>query len=185
MPDEAMWSTFFDPESVLRKLGLKAESGDVVDFGCGYGTFTIPAATITTGLVHGIDIDPVMTAATQAKAEQLHLANVRVHLRDFAASGTGLADGIIGYAMLFNIVHAEQPLVLLNEAKRVLKPGGLLAVTHWKHDPSTPRGPSMRIRPRPEQCRGWADEVGFELVGAGCIDLPPYHYGIVFRRGAK
>ena len=44
MPDESMWTDFFDAETVLRKLGLTSSCGDVVDFGCGYGTFTIPAA---------------------------------------------------------------------------------------------------------------------------------------------
>ena len=43
MPEESLWATFFTPEEVLHKLGLPT-AGDVVDFGCGYGTFTIPAA---------------------------------------------------------------------------------------------------------------------------------------------
>lgn len=46
MPDESRWSGFFAPEVALEKLGLNPDSGDVVDFGCGYGTFAIPAAKI-------------------------------------------------------------------------------------------------------------------------------------------
>ena len=49
MPGEALWSSFFSPEQTLRRLGLRPECGDVVDFGCGYGTFTIPAARIVRG----------------------------------------------------------------------------------------------------------------------------------------
>ena len=49
MPDESMWDSFFDPPTVLAKLGLTDECRDVVDFGCGYGTFTIPAATDRAG----------------------------------------------------------------------------------------------------------------------------------------
>ena len=44
MPDEELWASFFNVESVLDKLGLQSCAGDVVEFGCGYGTFTIPAA---------------------------------------------------------------------------------------------------------------------------------------------
>lgn len=179
MPEEGLWRTFFAPEEVLRKLALPT-SGDVLDFGCGYGTFTIPAAHITSGTVHGLDIDAEMVAATQAKAEALELPNVRTRLRDFVAEGTGVADASVGYVMLFNILHAECPEALLREAWRVVAPGGKLGITHWNYDPATPRGPSMEIRPRPEQCRRWAEGVGFRFVGQ--LDLPPYHWGMTLVR---
>ena len=53
MPDEERWSSFFSPEETLIKLGLTDRCCDVVDFGCGYGTFTIPAARIVQGIVYG------------------------------------------------------------------------------------------------------------------------------------
>lgn len=182
MPDESMWQGFFEPETVLKALGLRPECGDVVEFGCGYGTFTTPAARMTSGVVHAVDIEPEMVAETRQKAESAGLSNVRAEQRDFVAAGIGLADATAGYVMLFNILHAEEPLMLLKEALRVLRPGGTLAVMHWNYDPSTPRGPSMDIRPRPEQCRAWAVEAGFEPVGPEQIDLPPYHYGMMFHK---
>lgn len=182
MPDESMWQRFFDPRTTLRKLGLHADSGDVLDFGCGYGTFTIPAARITKGIVYAIDIEPAMVQATRAKAESEHLTNVRVICRDFVETGTALPSDTFGFVMLFNILHCGQPGVLLDEAWRVLACGGALAVMHWNHDASTPRGPSMDIRPRPEQCRAWAIQAGFEPGDPVLIDLPPYHYGLTFRK---
>ena len=47
MPAEDVWRTFFDVDATLTKLGLKPDCGDVVEFGCGYGTFTIPAARMS------------------------------------------------------------------------------------------------------------------------------------------
>ena len=179
MPDESMWVTFFTPEEVLRRLGLPS-LGDVVDFGCGYGTFTIPAAGITSGTVYALDIDPEMVAVTKAKAAGL--PNVRASCRDFAADGTGLPTESVSYVMLFNILHAECPDTLLREAYRILAAGGKLGIMHWNYDPATPRGPAMAIRPRPEQCRDWAIQAGFRLLPPGVIDLPPYHYGIVLER---
>jgi SAM-dependent methyltransferase len=182
MPDESVWSGFFSPEETLRKLGVNASCGDVVDFGCGYGTFTIPAARMTSGTVYALDVEPEMVRVTQAKADAAGLRNVRTDARDFVSDGSGLEGASVGYVMLFNILHAECPEVLLNEAHRILAPGGTVAVIHWNYDPATPRGPSMDIRPRPEQCRDWAVDAGFSLLEPGVVDLPPYHYGMALAR---
>jgi SAM-dependent methyltransferase len=182
MPDEALWAAFFAPEEALARLGLPRDCRDVVDFGCGYGTFTIPAARIVRGIVHALDIEPEMAAATMAKAKAAGLANVQARQRDFVVEGTGLPDASVDYAMLFNILHAEEPLTLLREALRVLSRGGRLGIMHWNYDPTTPRGPSMTIRPQPEKCRAWAEQAGFRLAGPERIDLPPYHYGLVMVR---
>ncbi len=53
---------FCTHEEVVHKVGLRA-SGDVVDFGCGYGTFTVPAARITSGTIRALDIDAETFAA--------------------------------------------------------------------------------------------------------------------------
>ncbi len=182
MPSEEVWEGFFKPEETLKKLGLTADCMGVVDFGCGYGTFTIPSARIVRSIVYALDIEAEMVAATKAKAEAANLKNVLVCLRDFVVEGSGLPNGCVDYAMLFNILHAEETPVLLREAWRVLLPGGKLAIMHWNYDPSTPRGPNMDIRPRPEQCRGWAEQAGFQRLSPGFIDLPPYHYGFVLKR---
>ncbi|ORJ60600.1 class I SAM-dependent methyltransferase [Geothermobacter hydrogeniphilus] len=182
MPDEEIWTGFFNPEKILEKLGLSSTAGSVVEFGCGYGTFSIPAAQMISGRVYAIDIDAEMVTVTAQKAQQTNLDNLQTLLRDFIKEGTGLADSSIDYVMLFNILHAEQPELLLNEALRILAPHGRLAIIHWNYDPTTPRGPSMEIRPRPEQCQVWAEAAGFQLLPPGLVDLPPYHYGLLFER---
>ena len=55
MPDEQIWATFFDPPKILGELGLSTSCGDVVEFGCGYGTFTTIAALIISGTVYALD----------------------------------------------------------------------------------------------------------------------------------
>jgi SAM-dependent methyltransferase len=182
MPEEALWAAFFRPEETLDRLQLWPGTSNVVEFGCGYGTFTLPAARRSRGIVFTFDIEPEMVATTLHKAEQEPSDNIRAAVRDFVAAGTGLPPDSAEYAMLFNILHAEQPEILLREAWRVLSPGGRLGIMHWNYDQTTPRGPSMDIRPRPEQCRDWALAAGFELVPPGIVDLPPYHYGLVMRK---
>jgi SAM-dependent methyltransferase len=181
MPDQATWGGFFDPPLVLRRLEF-SPADEAVDFGCGYGIFSIAAATLSSGVVHALDIEPAMVATTTARARSLGLSNVRAAQRDFVAEGTGLPDRSVTYAMLFNILHAEDADGLLREAFRVLRPGGTLAIIHWIHDASTPRGPDLSIRPRPEQCAAWAREVGF--LPQPAIALSPYHYGLIAHKPA-
>ncbi len=178
MPDETTWEGFFVPRQLLARLEFSDAGHDVVDFGCGYGTFTVAAAQLTSGTVFGLDIEPHMLAATEARAKSSGLSNVRVVERDFVTVGSGLSDGSVGYAMVFNILHAEDAIGLLREAFRVLQPGGKVGIIHWNYDVATPRGPDLSIRPRPEQCQQWVQKAGFELAKS-IFDLPPYHYGVV------
>lgn len=181
MPPEDAWNSFFEPEQTLDALRLDESRHDAVEFGCGYGTFTLPAARRVSGKVIALDLDPAMLEATRSKAKAAGLANIDCRLRDFVADGSGIADGAVDYAMLFNILHLEDPVSLLREARRSLGPGGLLGVTHWIYDEKTPRGPPLDIRPKPEQCLGWALAAGF-LPAGEIIELPPYHYGLVLKR---
>jgi SAM-dependent methyltransferase len=181
MPDEQMWATFFDAPAILAQLGFTDPQADIAEFGCGYGTFTLAAAALTQGTVFAFDIEPAMIDATQTKARAAGLNNVRTVLRDFVTNGTGLPANAVTYAMLFNILHAENPVNLLREAWRVLRPGGRVGVIHWNYDPSTPRGPDMAIRPTPDQCQEWTRQAGFDLIGP-LFNFPPYHYGLAGRK---
>lgn len=181
MPEETQWESYFNPVQVLDRLHFGNFLGPVVEFGCGYGTFTIPAAQASEAIVYAFDIELDMITRTSVKARDAGLSNVLAEVRDFVTHGTGLEEANADYCMLFNILHLEQPARLLSEALRILKPGKLLGILHWNYDPKTPRGPTMEIRPRPEQCQAWAVEAGFQPV-SGLIDLPPFHYGLVFKR---
>lgn len=182
MPDENTWSGFFEPPEILKMLGLTADCGDVVEFGCGYGTFTLAAAGLISGKVYALDIEQEMVDRVRELAEKAGHANIVIMQKDFVAQGTGLPDESCDYAMLFNILHAENPAALLRESFRVLRPGGTLGIIHWIHDSSTPRGPSMSIRPTPENCREWSEKEGFRLLPPGILALPPFHYGMVFQK---
>jgi SAM-dependent methyltransferase len=185
MPEEERWATFFSPEAVLGVFGLDRGVETLVDFGCGYGTFTLAAAKLVSGTVHALDIEPEMIETVRAKCRREGLANVRTEVRDFVGSGSGLMESSVDAALLFNILHHEDPIGLMGEARRILRPGGRLAVIHWNYDPATPRGPSLEIRPSPGQCIEWGKTAGFAFNEEDRFDLRPYHYGLLFRKPAK
>ncbi len=184
MPEEAYWATFFGPEAALDQLLILDNSpGNIVEFGCGFGTFTMSAARRTAGIVTALDIEPDMVEAVRQKADAGAYDNIQVVLRDFVTDGTGLDGGSQAHAMIFNLLHLENPVALLREAHRVLGPSGMLSVIHWRSDIATPRGPSLEIRPTPEQCQAWMEEAGFKAIRS--VDLQascPYHFGLLGQR---
>jgi SAM-dependent methyltransferase len=181
MPPEAYWDTFFDPSQILTILGLHHAEGPVVDIGAGYGTFTLAAARLTGRPVIAIDIELSLLEALARKARADKLDNVQSIQRDVVLEGTGLADGYADLVLLFNILHCEHPVALLREVRRTLRPGGRVAVLHWRSDIPTPRGPDLSIRPSPDQCAVWLCDGGFEVAIPSQM-LPPYHFGLVGRK---
>lgn len=181
MPAEEDWESYFDGEAAIERIfDSGTVNGDVVDFGCGYGTFTIPAAARMRGTLTALDIDPAMVGLVEDKAAQEGLANVRAVVRDFIGQGTGLPDASQAHAMVFNLLHIEDPLGLLREVRRILKPEGSVSVIHWRSDVPTPRGPPLEIRPSLEQCRAWLLASGFATATAVDIaDACPYHFALV------
>ena len=112
-----------------------------------------------------------MIARTRERASGLSIV---CEQRDVMDSGFG---AMVDAVLLFNILHCEHPRQLFQHAKAALKPEGRVLVIHWRFG-ETPRGPSLDIRPRPQQIIDWAE--GLKPVG-GVIDLPPWHYGLSFE----
>lgn len=185
MPEVQMWESFFDQELILSKLQLTSQIEDVVEFGCGYGTFTIPAAQIVSGTVYALDIEQEMLNITNAHALEANLSNIKCVKRDFISDGSGLPNNSVDYTMVFNILHTERPVELLKEAYRILKVNSILSIIHWNYDSKTPRGPAMNIRPRPEKCRKWAEQAGFKITRNDILNLPPYHYGMALIKDER
>jgi predicted methyltransferase len=104
-------------------------------------------------------------------------------VRNFVQDGTGLASASIDHAMVYNFLHIDEPVPLLREAYQILRPGGSVSIIHWNYDLATPRRPSMHVRPRPEQCRAWAEVAGFVLVrNQDLSECCQHHYGVLLTR---
>ncbi len=186
MPTVEQWESYFDAEEVVRTLSELGQRDKCVEFGCGYGTFTLAAAGLDdVQQIASFDIDDEMIKATAERLNDKAAAKVSLNERDFLADGCGLSDGWADWGMIFNLLHIESSLDLLAEAHRVIRPGGVLAIIHWRRDVQTPRGPSMAIRPSPEQCQSWAEQVGFQFESAPELERNPWHWGLKMRRPGK
>lgn len=178
MPDEVYWETLFDVPLVLERLGIDDSLGDVVELGCGYGTFSIPIARAIRGTLCTFDIDPAMIERTRERSVELPLGKLVCQLRDVMRDGFGAAG--MDAALVFNLLHCDEPVALLRRAVDAVRPGGVVLAIHWRYA-ETPRGPSLDIRPRPEQIPAWAEQAGRLVRDGNMIDLPPWHYGWRFR----
>jgi len=181
MPDEIIWEQFFDIEKILTELEINNKVADIVEFGFGYGTFTIPASKKISGNLYAYDIEEILFRETKSKLQVNDIKNTILYKKDFISEGTGLENDSVDYAMLFNILHAKETNEILEEAFRILKKYGKVGVIHWIYDSSTPRGPSMSIRPKPEDLKKMLIEAGFSIIKYN-ISLPPYHYGILAQK---
>lgn len=181
MPNEQLWDTFFNPQLILSQMDVDKSINNLIDIGCGYGTFLIPAASLVNGTVIGIDIESEMIEDCKKKVHEQNVKNIELICGDISTENVintlEKYKGAIDYISLFNILHCEQPLELLKNVYNAVDKNGKTGVIHWKYE-NTPRGPSMEIRPTPEAIIGWATKTGFSLEKY--IELPPYHFGLVF-----
>ena len=181
MPDEKVWMDFFDIDLILFGLQINSQIVDLVEIGSGYGTFTIPSARLIKGNLYAFDIESEMIDLLRGKLSNQQIDNVIIEQRDILTQTTGLADNSVDYVMLFNILHHDYPADLLNESYRILKPKGKIGIIHWRSDITTPRGPDLRIRPKPEEIIDLIDNTKFQIDKEPFI-LEPYHYGVIISK---
>jgi 2-polyprenyl-3-methyl-5-hydroxy-6-metoxy-1,4-benzoquinol methylase len=119
------WRTLFVPvyqsgaKSVLRCLGLKA--GKILEIGCSSGYQLSEFKKLGDFEVVGVDIDGV---ATEHARRELGLNVLNSTLRE-----ADLPPDSFDLVILFNVIeHLVNPLGMLEEISRVLKPGGTLAI---------------------------------------------------------
>jgi ubiquinone/menaquinone biosynthesis C-methylase UbiE len=117
----------------LEKVGLK-RGQTVLEYGCGIGSYTLPAAQLvgTEGTVYAADIHPLAIETVEKRVNKAGLANVRTILTD---RDTGLPDESVDVVLLYDMLHlVRDKQALLAELHRVLKPDGSLSADHEHTD---------------------------------------------------
>ncbi len=151
-----------DPEAILAKAGLRPGMA-FADIGCGQGYFTIPAAKLvgSKGRVYGIDLDEEAIIALREKAAAEGLKNIKVTVG--GAGDRVLCRACADVAFFGICLHDfDDPSKALENARRTLKPGGVLADLDW-NKVKTEGGPPAEKRLSVEKASKLIETAGFRI----------------------
>jgi ubiquinone/menaquinone biosynthesis C-methylase UbiE len=175
-PERKQWQ---DPDQILSSIGV--EKGMVfIDIGCGDGYFALPAARRVGpgGKVYANDIDSSAIERLRIQAEKEGLDNIFTEVK--AAEETEVCENCADRVFFGIDLHDfEDAAVVITNAKKMLRPSGLLIDLDWKDQPM-PLGPPPEKRFSVEKARNLITSAGFSIVSVQ--DSGPYHYLIVAKR---
>ncbi|MBM3141767.1 MAG: methyltransferase domain-containing protein [Chloroflexi bacterium] len=129
------------PDKFIQRSGIK-EDMRVLDLGCGSGAFTtfVARAVGEKGKVYAFDIQPEMLEQLERKLSRPENKNIKnIKLIEGNAYELPFDNGSLDLVYMVTVLQ-EIPdrNRALHEVKRVLKPGGILAVTELFPDPDYP-----------------------------------------------
>lgn len=118
-----------EPKKEIRKLDLKG--GQIIlDYGCGIGSYTIPAAKLVgeKGKVYALDKQPSAIKTVQEKAKKEKLENIETILSN---ENINLPDESVDIVLLYGVLPSlKDPIRILKELYRILKPEGYLSTRY-------------------------------------------------------
>jgi SAM-dependent methyltransferase len=186
MPTAGWWEALWpDPAAVLQIAGL-TEGVRAVDLCSGDGWFTLQIARLAASVV-AIDIDASMLDVARHRLREGGVSNVQ-----FVTGSAFDLPQLIGepanYVFMANAFHGVPDRGRLAKAVwEALAPKGLFAVVNWHTRPreettvlGEPRGPKSELRVSPAETIAAVESSGLRLVKE--VDVPPYHYAVIFRR---
>ncbi len=121
-----------------RALSLCA-SGEAADLGCGSGRLVIELARRAIGLhVTGVDLSDALLDEARQHAAAAGLTS-RTDFRTGDAASTPFADGSLDLVVsTLSLHHWSNPVAVLNEVARILKPGGAFMIFDLRRDMIAP-----------------------------------------------
>lgn len=175
MPYIPSGSEVINTVKTVERIGVK-EGMTVADLGCGtQGHFVFPAARMVgaRGKVYAVDILKSALSGVESRAKLEGATNVQTVWADIEFAGA-VKIPEADVVMLINNQPKER---MLNEAARVTRRGGKIAVVDWKIG-ATPFGPPTKDRVTKEWVKDALARMRFRLVDE--FEAGKYHFGLVF-----
>jgi len=167
-----------NPEAILSHIGLRLGQ-TFVDVGCGEGYFAIPAARLVgeMGKVYGIDTNAEAIRRLKGKAGEENLTNLDLAIGE--AEEWVACEAFADIVFFGTVLHDfADPSKVLANARKMIKPSGLLIDLDWKKESMT-WGPPLPIRFSEEHASQLIVTAGFRAEAPAVSG--PFHYMIVAR----
>lgn len=149
------------PESVWDKLEI--EKADVlVEIGAGTAFFSIAFFEhVKPSILYACDLSEVMIQWVKEHVSPKYPDIIPVKTEE---DSIPLDNGIADVVYTINLHHElENPPKILEESRRLLKPGGTVFIVDWKKK-EMPEGPPVHIRCLPEDVMSQMRGAGFENI---------------------
>lgn len=173
---------FSDPVKNVEQCGIQSGM-EVADLGSGSGTYSIALAKalLSTGKVYAIDIHRDLLTRLKNTAVNQGLYNIEVIWGDIdKPKGTKLRDSSVDMVFLCNILfQLEDKEGVVEETKRILKPGGRVLVVDWT-DSYAGLGPKQQAIVKKETAKEMFESSGFHLEKE--ISAGAHHYGFIYKK---
>ncbi len=165
---------FLNPQEVLKQLKLKKEM-IAADFGCGSGGWALPLAKkLEEGIIYTIDILEEPLSALKARAKLEKILNIEI-IRADVEKRTPLSSNSVDLVLMTDLLfECEDKKIVLEEGRRVLKPGGKILVVDWKLDATI--GPEEG-RVSTEEVKKIAKDLNLKLEKE--FEAGIYHWGLI------
>ena len=141
------------PDILAERMGLEPGM-TVVEVGPGKGSYTFAVARrIAPGTIYACDIQPAVVEGLKARAARMGVANVDARVEDAYGFSFG-DDSVDRVLMIACLPEIPDPVRVLRECRRILRPGGLVCLSELLPDPDYPLRSTERR---------WAAEAGLEM----------------------
>lgn len=173
---------FIKPEAILKQIGF-LPGMRAADLGCGSGYFVLPAALIagSRGRVYAVDVQKSMLEQVKSDARSHNIGNLETVWSDIEVVGAaGISEQSLDVVFLVNtLFQVNNKQAVLEEARRLLRPGGALLVVDWQPGDAV-LGPPMDKRLDLAKTKEIITATGF-IEQNGGIDAGKHHFGWLFR----
>lgn len=155
----------------------------VADLGSGAGFYSIELgkAIGPSGRVYAVDIQKDLLTRLQTEAANQGIHNIKLIWGDLDSKlGSTLQDNSVDRVVIANtLFQVKEKDILLEEAKRILKPKGKLLFVEWA-DSFGGLGPQAKDIVKPDVARTLFESHEFEFDRD--IIVGDHHYGFIMRK---